>query len=52
MEQKELKILLEKTANGEISVDNAMLKFKAEPFEDSGFAKYDKSHRRFKLCGI
>lgn len=29
MEQKELKALLEKTANGEISVDDAMLKIKS-----------------------
>lgn len=41
MEQKELKILLKKIADGEISVDDAMLKFKAAPFEDLGFAKID-----------
>lgn len=41
MEQKELKALLEKTASGEISVDDAMLKFKSAPFEDLGFAKID-----------
>ncbi len=41
MDQKELKALLEKTAKGEISVDDAMLKFKLAPFEDLGFAKID-----------
>lgn len=41
MEQKELKALLEKTAKGELSVDEAMLKFKSAPFEDLGFAKID-----------
>lgn len=50
MEQKELKLLLEKTANGEISVDDAMLKFKAAPFEDLGFAKID--HHRSIRQGV
>lgn len=44
MEQKELKNLLNGIANGKISVDDAMLKFKTEPFDDLGFAKID-SHR-------
>lgn len=44
MEQKELKKILEKTANGEISVDDALLELKAAPFEDLGFAKIDR-HR-------
>lgn len=41
MEQRKLKILLKKIADGEISVDDAMLKFKSAPFEDLGFAKVD-----------
>lgn len=41
MEKKELKILLGKVADGELSVDEALLKFKAMPFEDLGFAKID-----------
>lgn len=50
MEQKELKALLEKTAHGEISVEDAMLKFKSSPFEDLGFAKID--HHRSIRRGI
>lgn len=41
MEQKELKELLHSIANGEISVDDAVMKFKTMPFEDLGFAKID-----------
>ena len=41
MEQKELKQLLTKIADGKISVDDAVLKFKSMPFEDLGFAKVD-----------
>ena len=41
MEQKELKALLMGIADGKISVDDAMLKFKSMPFEDIGFAKLD-----------
>lgn len=41
MEQKELRELLLKTASGEISVDEAMLEIKSEPFCDMGFAKPD-----------
>ncbi|MGN0181605.1 MAG: nickel pincer cofactor biosynthesis protein LarB [Candidatus Ornithomonoglobus sp.] len=41
MEQKELKTLLNKVANGEMTVDEAVLKFRAEPFTDLGFAKPD-----------
>jgi hypothetical protein len=47
MEQKELKNLLNSIKNGEISVDDAMLKFKAAPFEDLGFAKID-THRSMR----
>ncbi|MGN0162597.1 MAG: nickel pincer cofactor biosynthesis protein LarB [Candidatus Ornithomonoglobus sp.] len=41
MEQKELKTLLNKVANGEITVEDAVLKFRSAPFEDMGFAKLD-----------
>lgn len=41
MEQKELKALLKGIADGKISVDDAMLKFRSMPFEDIGFAKLD-----------
>ena len=44
MEQKELKKLLWKTANGEITPEDALLKIKTAPYEDLGFAKID-SHR-------
>ncbi len=50
MEQKELKTLLEQIANGKISVENAILKFKSEPFEDLGFAKID--HHRSIRQGV
>ena len=41
MDKKELKAILEKTASGEISVEDAMLKFRSAPFDDLGFAKID-----------
>lgn len=41
MEQSELKELLKSVAAGEISVDDAVTKFKTKPFEDLGFAKID-----------
>lgn len=50
MEQKDLKEILSKIASGEISVDDAMLKFKNSPFEDLGFAKAD--HHRGIRQGI
>lgn len=50
MEQKKLKEILEKTANGEISVEDAVLMLKSEPFEDLGFAKID--HHRAIRQGI
>lgn len=50
MEQKKLKEILEKTANGEISVEDAVLMLKSEPFEDLGFAKID--HHRSIRQGI
>ncbi|MGN1115286.1 MAG: nickel pincer cofactor biosynthesis protein LarB [Candidatus Ornithomonoglobus sp.] len=47
MEQKELKMLLNKVANGEMDVDEAVLKFRSEPFTDLGFAKPDH-HRALR----
>ncbi len=41
MEQDSLKMLLQSVANGEMSVDEAVTKFKTAPFEDLGFAKID-----------
>lgn len=37
----EIKTLLEGVRNGSVSVDEALLKLKTEPFEDIGFAKVD-----------
>ena len=47
MEQKELKHLLTQIADGKLSVDDAVLKFKTMPFEDLGFAKLDH-HRSIR----
>ncbi len=41
MEGDKLKEMLKRVASGEISIDEAMLKIKTEPFEDLGFAKVD-----------
>ncbi len=41
MKQADLKMILKSVANGEISVDEAVTKFKTAPFEDLGFAKID-----------
>lgn len=41
MDKNELKQLLEKIADGNMTVDEAMLKIKTAPFEDLGFAKVD-----------
>lgn len=43
----ETRRLLEKVREGEISVDDALLKIKAEPFEDIGYAKVD-THRKIR----
>lgn len=40
-----VKSILEKVQNGEMSVDDALLELKKEPFEDLGYAKVDL-HRR------
>lgn len=47
MEQKELYALLRTVADHEISVEEAALKLKEEPFEDLGFAKIDH-HRAIR----
>lgn len=44
MEKNELKELLESVASGNLSVNDAALKFRGEPFSDLGFAKID-THR-------
>ena len=44
MEQKETEAILNAVAKGEMSVEDALLKLKAAPFEDIGFAKID-NHR-------
>ena len=41
MEQNEIRKLLQNVANGDISVDDALLHIKNEPFEDLGYAKPD-----------
>lgn len=43
----EIKRILESVRSGELSVDDALLKIKAEPFEDIGFAKVDL-HRKIR----
>lgn len=50
MDQLEIKSLLNKVANSEISVDDAMKKIKLMPFEDLGFAKPD--HHRGIRQGV
>ncbi len=41
MEQKDVRALLEDVKNGNLSVDDAMVKLKMEPFQELGFAKID-----------
>jgi len=41
------RILLDKVANGEVSVDDALLELKLSPFEDIGYAKVDL-HRKIR----
>lgn len=43
----ELRQLLEGVKSGEISIDDAVLKIKRQPFDDLGFAKVDL-HRKFR----
>jgi len=41
MEQKEIRTLLQEVKSGALSVDDAVLKLKMEPFQELGFAKVD-----------
>lgn len=50
MEQRRLTKLLEGVANGSVSVEDAALQLKKEPFEDLGFAKLD--HHRTIRQGV
>ena len=43
----EIKALLENVKNGVVSVDDALLRLKTEPFDDLGFAKVDL-HRKIR----
>lgn len=43
--KSDIKKILEKVQSGEVSVDEALLKIKTEPFEDIGYAKVDL-HRK------
>lgn len=45
--KSETKQILEQIKNGEISVDEALLRIKTEPYEDIGFAKVDL-HRKVR----
>lgn len=45
MEHTKLTELLNKVAQGEVSVEKAALELKTEPFEDLGFAKLDTTER-------
>lgn len=47
VEQKELKNILKSVADGKLSVDDAMMSFRAQPFQDLGFAKID-NHRSIR----
>ena len=44
MNKDELRNILERVSSGELSCDDAIVKFKTEPYEDLGFAKLD-THR-------
>ena len=50
MEQRKLKALLNSVADGSVSVEDAALQLKREPFEDLGFAKLD--HHRSIRQGV
>ena len=41
MEQKDIRALLSAVKSGEVSVDDAVLQLKMEPFTELGFAKPD-----------
>ena len=50
MEQNELRTLLTQVAEGSLTVEQAMLQMKTQPFEDLGFAKID--HHRALRQGV
>jgi len=50
MEQQEIRDLLRRVADGETSVEQAMLQLKTRPYEDLGFAKLD--HHRALRQGV
>lgn len=50
MEQKDIRRLLEEVAQGQVSVDEAVLRLKENPFEDLGYAKLD--HHRGLRQGV
>ena len=50
MEQQEIRDLLRRVADGETSVEQAMLQLKTQPYEDLGFAKLD--HHRALRQGV
>jgi NCAIR mutase (PurE)-related protein len=47
MEQTSVRTLLQQVADGSVSVEEALLQLKKEPFEDLGFAKLDH-HRKVR----
>ena len=47
MKKTELRNMLEQVASGALSIDDAVLKLKAAPFNDLGFAKTD-THRAIR----
>lgn len=50
MDKKETRALLEQVAEGKLTVDEAVLRLKRQPFEDLGFAKID--HHRALRQGV
>ena len=47
MDQQEIRALLEQVAQGQRSVDEAVLALKMEPFQELGFAKVDNHRARW-----
>ena len=45
----DIRTLLEGIQNGSVSIDEALLQLKQQPFEDIGYAKPDM-HRRSRGC--
>jgi len=50
MDQKALRLLLEQVSGGSLSIEEAMTRFKTEPFQDLGYAKVD--HHRALRQGV